>query len=104
MFLNVIKENTSITLASVELAPYESRMNKLWLAMPCAQDHWSSVEILCNIRVKYFEKKKTSKTKKKSKSSAYVEDKYQNVTMININATLLAGYKWISLSCVVGTC
>jgi len=76
-------------LASVELPPYESRMNKLWPAMPCAQDHWSNVEILCNIRVIYFEKK--IKRQKISKSSAYVEDKYQNVTVIKINANLLAG-------------
>jgi len=39
MFLNVIKENTSIRLASVELTPYVSCMNKLWPAMPCVQNH-----------------------------------------------------------------
>jgi len=48
-------------------------------------------------------KKKNFRDEKNSKTSAYVEDKYQNVTVININATLLAGYKLISLSCVVGT-
>jgi len=68
--------------------------------MPCAQDHWSRVEILCNLKSYIF--RKNLRDEKKSKSSAYVEDKYQNVTVINITANLLAGYKWISLSRVVG--
>jgi hypothetical protein len=39
MFLNVIKENTSVKLASVEPPPYESRMKEMWPAVPCAQVH-----------------------------------------------------------------
>jgi hypothetical protein len=37
--------------------------------------------------------RKNLRDEKNSKYSAYVEDKYQNVAVININANLLAGYK-----------